>query len=151
MSETKFQVIDQRVVAELAQQATASPRKRSHLILHSDHNDHVQRLVIVLQPGSYVRPHQHSEQWEVLVLLQGRGELLNFSPAGEVLARVEMSPQSPVAQIPIGEWHTFLVLEPDTAVMEIKPGPYRPNEFADWAPAEGDPRVPEFMRKLSKP
>jgi hypothetical protein len=61
-----------------------------------------------------------------------------------------MSNSSPVAQIPIGAWHGFFVLEPNTAVMEIKPGPYRPNEFAEWAPSEGAPGVPQFLECLAK-
>jgi dTDP-4-dehydrorhamnose 3,5-epimerase-like enzyme len=42
-----------------------------------------------------------------------------------------MNAGAPIAQIPIGAWHGFVVLEPNTTVMEIKSGPYRPNEFAD--------------------
>jgi cupin fold WbuC family metalloprotein len=74
----------------------------------------------------------------MLVLLQGRGKLLRFSADGEVVGRSEMSPQAPVVQIPAGVWHGFRVVEPGTAVMEVKPGPYRPSEFAEWAPPEGD-------------
>jgi hypothetical protein len=51
-----------------------------------------------------------------------------------------------VVQIPIGVWHGFVVLEPNTAVLEIKPGPYLPNEFADWAPEEGDATATGFVK-----
>ena len=143
--EASIQVVDQPTISRLALEAENSPRKRSHLLLHSGPNDQVQRLFIVLQPGSYVRPHQHSEQWEVLILLRGRGQLLQFNANGELLCRSEMSVAAPVVQIPIGAWHGFVVLERDTAVMEIKPGPYRPNEFARWAAPEGDARVYRFL------
>jgi hypothetical protein len=59
----------------------------------------------------------------MLILLQGRGNLLRFSADGETLDRLEMSAAVPVAQIKAGVWHGFIVLEPDTAVMEVKPGP----------------------------
>jgi cupin fold WbuC family metalloprotein len=150
LSDEQIQLIDHLAIADLAHQAENSPRKRAHLLLHAGHDDQVQRLLIVLQPGSYVRPHHHSQQWEVLVALQGRGHLLSFSEAGHLLDRLEMSNSSPVAQIPIGAWHGFFVLEPNTAVMEIKPGPYRPNEFAGWAPSEGAPGVPQFLECLAK-
>lgn len=147
--EPQIQRIDRRTIANLAQQAADSPRKRSHLLLHADHADQVQRLMIALQPGSYVRPHHHSQQWEMLVALQGRGYLHRFSETGSLLERYEMSSSSPVAQVRIGEFHSFLVLEPNTAVLEFKPGPYRPNEFAEWAPPEGHASAPMFLRWLA--
>jgi cupin fold WbuC family metalloprotein len=148
MNSTKreqIHVVGQREIGRMAREAAHSPRKRVHLLLHDGPQDQVQRLLIVLQPGSYVRPHHHSQQWEMLVLQQGRGMLLNFSADGHLLAREEMSAASPIAQIPIGVWHGFIVLDAATAVMEIKPGPYRPNEFAHWAPAEADARAPAFI------
>jgi cupin fold WbuC family metalloprotein len=147
--EAQIQLIDHRTIANLAQQAADSPRKRSHLLLHAGHADQVQRLVIVLQPGSYVRPHHHSQQWEMLVALQGRGYLHRFSETGRLLDRFEMSSSSKVAQIQIGEFHGFLVLDPDTVILEIKPGPYRPNEFAEWAPPEGHASAPMFIGWLA--
>jgi hypothetical protein len=46
---------------------------------------------------------------------------------------------------PDGVWHGFVVLEPNTAVLEIKPGPYVAKEFADWAPKEGDLNAGRFV------
>ncbi len=99
---TSIRVIDQPTIAGLALEAEHSPRKRSHLLLHSGPDDQVQRLLIVLQPGSYVRPHRHSEQWEVLILLRGRGQLLQFSENGALLCCSEVSVAAPIVQIPTG-------------------------------------------------
>jgi cupin fold WbuC family metalloprotein len=148
MTEASLQIIDSSIIAGLIEDSTASERKRSHLLLHSGHDDQVQRLLIALQPGTYVRPHHHSEQWEMLVLLRGSGRLLSFSEDGRVLSCLEMKKTSPFAQIPIGVWHGFAVLEQDTLVMEVKPGPYRSNEFAEWAPAEGSSDVPAYLRRV---
>ena len=93
--------------------------------------------------------HHHPEQWEMLVLLQGSGDLLRFDADGKISSRSQMSAQAPVAQIPPGLWHGFWVAEPGTAIMEVKPGPYRPSEFAEWAPPEGDANVTEFLRQLA--
>jgi cupin fold WbuC family metalloprotein len=105
--------------------------------------------MIVLQPGTYIRPHHHSEQWELVVLLQGRGDLLRFDGSGCLADRIELSRSAPVVQIPAGVWHGFVVREKDTAVLEIKPGPYRPNEFVDWAPEEGAPDASRMVEWLS--
>jgi cupin fold WbuC family metalloprotein len=129
----RIELLDESQISDLASEAETAPRRRTHLLLHSGPQDQVQRLMIVLQPGSYIRPHHHSQQWELLVLLQGRGNLLSFDGSGCLAGRVALSRSAQVAQIPAGVWHGFVVLENDTAVLEIKPGPYRPNEFANWA------------------
>jgi cupin fold WbuC family metalloprotein len=145
----EFQAVDRKTIAEMARDAARSERKRVHLLLHAGHDDQVQRLMIVMQPGTYVRPHHHSRQWEMLVLLQGRGDLLSFHADGKISDRIAMSPATPVVQIPAGAWHGFIVLEPDTAVIEVKPGPYQPTEFADWAPPEGDPKTPALLQSFA--
>ena len=130
---------------QLAQQAAGAPRKRSHLLLHSGPDDQVQRLLIAARPGTYVRPHQHSRQWEMLVLLRGRLDLLTFDEGGEVLTRKSLEPAAPVVQIAVAEWHAAVVRAPDTVVLEVKPGPYRANEFADWAPEEGHAQAAKLV------
>jgi cupin fold WbuC family metalloprotein len=145
----RIELLDESQISDLASEAETAPRRRTHLLLHSGPQDQVQRLMIVLQPGSYIRPHHHSQQWELLVLLQGRGNLLSFDGSGCLADRMELSRSAQVAQIPAGVWHGFVVLENDTAVLEIKPGPYRPNEFADWAPEEGAPDARRMVEWLS--
>jgi cupin fold WbuC family metalloprotein len=144
------QVVDATTIADLISKAETSARKRTHLLLHGGHHDQVQRMAIMLEPGTYLRPHRHSEQWEILALLRGRCDLLKFSPQGELTGRIEMSSASPVVQIPIGTWHGLYVCEKATMLLEVKPGPYRPNEFADWAPPEGDPAVPQYLESLGR-
>jgi cupin fold WbuC family metalloprotein len=139
------QLVGSEQLALLLQAATASTRKRSHLLLHADQQDQVQRLLIALEPESYVRPHVHGEQWEMIVLLRGRFDFLIFDPQAELVQRLAMSIASPVVQIPRGTWHSGVALAPETLVLEIKPGPYRPNEFAPWAPEEGEPTSGAFV------
>lgn len=145
-----IQAVGEAAIAELLSQAETSERKRAHLLLHGDHQDQVQRLAIMLERGTYVRPHQHGEQWEMLALLRGRCDVLQFSPQGQLIRRIEMSAACPIVQIPIGTWHGVHVCENATMLLEVKPGPYRPNEFADWAPPEGDPAVPRYLASLAR-
>ena len=139
------QLVGSEQLVPLLEAAGASTRKRSHLLLHADQQDQVQRLLIALEPESYVRPHVHSEQWEMIVLLRGRFDFLIFDPQAELVQRLAMSVTAPVVQIPRGTWHSGVALAPETLVLEIKPGPYRPNEFAPWAPGEGEPASGIFM------
>lgn len=138
------QHVGERQLDELLRQAAAGARRRSHILLHQDHQDQVQRLLIAIEPDSYVRPHVHSEQWEMLVLLRGRLDLLIFSPRAELVQRLAMDVAAPVVQIPRGTFHGA-VARSASVVMEVKPGPYRPNEFAEWAPEEGGTATAAFL------
>lgn len=131
----------------LTEQAAASPRLRTHLLMHDGHDDQVQRLLIAGQPGTYVRPHLHSESWELLALLRGAGRLLRFDDKGALTSVVEMrAGEAALVQIAPGKPHGFAVTEPDTVLMEVKPGPYRPNEFLDWTVEEGTEAAADFVR-----
>jgi cupin fold WbuC family metalloprotein len=102
-------------------------------------------LLIGLEPDSYVRPHMHSVQWEMIVLLRGRLDLLIFDPQAQLVQRLALGAASPVAQVPRATWHSGVALQSQTLVLEVKPGPYRPNEFAEWAPSEGDTPAAAFV------
>src|SRR5260370_39876087 len=104
------QVVDHRQIAELATRARAVPRKRAHLLLHEGPTDSVQRLIILLQPNTYVRPPHHSREWEMLVLQQGRGNLLVFDGDARLMDRMALNPGSSAVQIPIGLWPVFVGL-----------------------------------------
>jgi cupin fold WbuC family metalloprotein len=140
-----LQLVDAIQLRQLTEQAAAAPRKRSHLLLHAGPDDQVQRLLISAQPDTYVRPHHHSRQWEMLILQRGCVDILIFDDNGKVQSRNTLDRMTPIAQIPISQWHTCIVREPDTVIIEIKPGPYQPNEFAGWAPEEGYEQAAKFL------
>jgi len=144
------QPVTETQIAALLADSRSSPRRRAHLLLHAGHHDQVQRLLIALQPGTYVRPHQHSQQWEMLTFNRGTLDLIAFDEGGVLRERHRLTPASPVIQIPPGTWHGGIAVEPDTIVMEVKPGPYRPNEFADWAPEENVPDAVGLVRWLEE-
>jgi cupin fold WbuC family metalloprotein len=82
----------------------------------------------------------------MVVLLRGRLDFLIFSAQAELVQRLSMSVASPVVQIARGTWHSGVALQSETLVLEVKPGPYRPNEFAEWAPEEGHAASSAFVR-----
>ena len=81
-----MKMIDHDICQQLLTQALSSPRLRTHQLWHSDHQDRVQRLVVAAQPGTYFRPHLHSEQWELLQPLFGEGDLLTLGEQGMIKA-----------------------------------------------------------------
>jgi len=147
MQQDKSQLdfVDAGRLSQLCEAARLSPRGRSHLLLHAGHDDQVQRLLIALEPSTYVRAHKHSEQWEMLVLLRGQVDVLLLSDEGSLLRRETLNTAAPVIQIPMLQCHCAVSLTPGSIVMEIKPGPYRANEFMAWAPEEGSDGAGPFL------
>lgn len=146
-----MKTIDADTIAALKAEATQVARRRTHATLHDELSDPVQRVVIALQPGTYVRPHRHGHGvWELFALLDGALAVLSFDGDGTVTQRVELRPGGArMAQLEPGSWHTVIALAPDTLALEIKPGPYRPTsdkDFAAWAPAEGQDGAADMLR-----
>jgi len=89
-------------------------------------------------------------QWEMLVLLNGSLDVLFFDDTARVQERIRLAPDcTKVLQIPQGQVHGASVVADDTVVIEVKPGPYRANEFMDWAPAENSPEAASFVEWLA--
>jgi cupin fold WbuC family metalloprotein len=137
--------INEKLFKEMAESANASSRKRVHFCLHKNHDDPVQRLCVVMEPGTYIRPHRHAnpEKWEFFVILKGRAHVILFDDNGTVTARQPLDPNggSCGLEIPASEWHTLVVEKNDTLLVEVKPGPFvepSENDFALWAPAEDE-------------
>ena len=133
-------------LAALVVEAQNAPRQRKNLNLHPTLADPVQRLLNAFEPGTYVRPHQHSDpgKWELFAILHGRALVLAFTNAGIVQERHELAPAGGVQVIEIaaGTWHTLAALESGTVLLEVKQGPYAPagpRDFAPWAPPECTP------------
>ncbi len=82
----------------------------------------------------------------MLVLLRGRLDLLIFNEGRKVMSRKSLVPAAPVVHIAVSEWHAGVVRAPDTLVLEVKPGPYRPNEFANWSPEEGHEQATKLVQ-----
>lgn len=145
------------LLKDLTARAKRSDRKRTHYNLHPELDDPVQRLVIAIEPGSYIRPHRHPEKgkWELFIVLTGAAVMLVFDDKGQVTQRFELSVNGDnhAVEVPDQAWHTLAALEPGTVMMEFKPGPYAPlaeEDFASWAPAEGDGQAAWFEERFRK-
>ncbi|WP_064609564.1 WbuC family cupin fold metalloprotein [Photobacterium sp. J15] len=148
-----YRVIDKELLDELVLKAQESPRKRSHFSIHSDFTDPVQRMLIGLASGTYVRPHMHPQpnKWEMLVGVRGKSLLLIFDRDGVIKERIILSEKDFAfgAEMKPKTWHMVLPLDEDSVILEIKPGPYNPSdvvEFAQWAPEENDKGIVNFIK-----
>jgi len=148
-------LFDDSLLNELIDKARSSARLRANHNVHAQLDEPVQRLLIAIEPGSYVRPHRHPEQekWEFFMVLRGRLAALLFDVQG--LRREELSPSGPVHgfEIPFNTWHCVVALESGSVFFEVKQGPYTPlddKDFATWAPQEGESGCEEVVQWLTE-
>lgn len=134
-----------------------SPRKRIIQPLHKSGADMLQRMLNVLQPGSYIQPHRHltPPKPESFVVLAGAIGFVVFDDIGGITDRFYLSPSQDAIGIDIepGIFHTFFAIEPDTVLFEVKLGPYirsSDKDFASWAPFENSPASLEYLAKLQE-
>ena len=151
--------IDQALIDQKARDARASNRQRDIHVLHTGDEDTLQRMLNALQPGTYVTPHRHVAvpKAEAVVVLRGSLGFVHFEDDGSYDEQhfVHLDPKQGVFGVDYraGVWHTFIALEPDTVVFEVKPGPYdaaTDKEFAPWAPGEGDAGVVDYLQVLEE-
>ncbi len=150
--------IDSETLAGLVESARQSPRGRSHLNMHPQLDDPIQRLLVAVEPDSYIRPHRHSQsgKWEWVSVLHGSFYIFIFDDKGRILDKHLLRAQgsgTKIIELPPGCWHSLLSLETGSVFFEMKPGPYTPAEekdFAVWAPKEQAEAVPMFIDWLQQ-
>ncbi len=149
-----MKTVSDSLLNDLSKKAKKSPRKRAHFLFHK-HQDPVQRMVNVMEPGSYIIPHKHEnpDKIEAFIILKGRAACLFFDDNGNITdinVIDENGPQYAV-DIPPRIWHTFVSLKSGTALFEVIQGPYNADTHknkAPWAPPEEEGA--EYLNKLER-
>jgi len=148
--------IDEELVLQAVAASRESPRKRIIQPLHKEGAAVLQRMLNAIQPGSYIRPHRHAvDRAESIIVIAGSLLYLVFNEKGEVSQFLELRAGTACFGVDTegGVWHSFLAMEPDTVLFEVKPGPYdavNDKEFASWAPVESGPQATEYLEVLQK-
>ncbi|MDY1036259.1 WbuC family cupin fold metalloprotein [Lelliottia sp. CFBP8978] len=134
-----MKLIDRTILSNLFSNASLSERLRSHLLLHTSHNDKVQRLLIGLVKGSYVEPHFHelSHQWEMFIVMEGVIEVCLYNEFGEVKRKfmVGENTNCSVVEFSPGDIHSVECISEKALMMEVKEGPFDSNNaksFPRW-------------------
>lgn len=147
--------IDRSLLAEVAAQAAASPRRRKNHNFHPTDSYPAHRLLNALEPDSYVPPHRHLDPTkdETVVCLHGRLGLVTFDAGGVVTDTLVAGPGEEVLgfDIPHGVYHSVLALDSGTVFLEAKSGPFvalTEAEKASWAPTEGASGADAYLASL---
>ncbi|MGV1045278.1 WbuC family cupin fold metalloprotein [Limnohabitans sp.] len=144
---------------DLTAQAQGNLRKRKHRNIHESYADPCQRLFNAIEPGSYIRPHRHAAdpRDELLIAVRGSMALVTFDEQGVVTGVVRFGVDrngegfAVGAEVPANTWHTVIASEPGCVLLEVKAGPFDPNQpkdLAPWAPDEGSAAAAEYLAKL---
>lgn len=149
-------IIESSLIERAIAASRESPRGRIIFPFHKTSSDPLQRMLNVLQPGSYIHPHHHSNppRAESIVVLAGSISYITFDECGEVAEHYILGVHSARMGVDTegDTYHTFFALEPDTVLFEVKPGPYNAcadKEFAPWAPPEYSEDAKRYLEELS--
>lgn len=147
--------IDTSLLKSVTEEARKSQRLRMNFNLHDSLDDPCQRLLNAIEPGTYVRPHRHSDppKSEAFIALCGRMSLLVFDDQGNITDSLLLAPGEGLvgAEVPPGIWHSIVSHESGSVFFEVKHGPYHPltdKDFASWAPVEGGPSADDYLESL---
>jgi cupin fold WbuC family metalloprotein len=150
-----MKIIDNKRLDLLSREAAKSARLRKNLNLHDDYADPCQRLFNAMEPGTYIRPHRHTEppKPECFMAIRGRMALIVFREDGSIEQVVPFGCGCDVVAIdlPPAVWHSLVSLKAGSIFFETKPGPYTPlsdKDFAPWAPGEDSPEVSSYLASL---
>lgn len=167
------QWITGELLEQVLEEARSSPRRRTNFNFHQSMEENPHRFLNVMLRGTYVRPHHHTSppKSESFLIIDGSVAFCLFDEKGNLaeckLVGRDLPEEAPICteygiqgglqshglgvDIVPGLWHTLLVLSNEAICFEVKPGPYKPStdkEFADWAPAEGQPETHAFLEEL---
>jgi cupin fold WbuC family metalloprotein len=154
-----MKIFDVQYLDDLSNKASISPRLRQHCNVHQSYQDECQRLFNAIEPGSYIRPHRHASdpREELLIAVRGAMALVNFDNQGVVTNVLRFGNDRHGGRLALGaevspsSWHTVIALEKGSVLLEVKAGPFDPNQpkdLAPWAPEEGSATASAYLRRL---
>ncbi|MBV8549939.1 MAG: WbuC family cupin fold metalloprotein [Acidobacteriaceae bacterium] len=153
MKTPDLQLLTPALFEDLVHRAKESPRLRTNYNFHRNMVDNPHRFLNVMAHGTYIAPHRHLDppKSESFLVLEGGIAFYTFEDSGKISAVAVLGRDAVGIDIQPGVWHTLAVLSAHAVCFEVKPGPYsaaNDKDFAPWAPREGDPGVPAYLKYL---
>ena len=154
-----MKVFNTQYLHDLTDQAKSSPRLRQHRNIHQNYQDACQRLFNAIEPGSYIRPHRHASEPkdELLIAIRGSMALITFDDKGSVTGILRFGSEKYGSDLAVGAevacntWHTVVALDAGCVLLEVKAGPFDPNQpkdLAPWAPEEGSEAAADYLNRV---
>jgi cupin fold WbuC family metalloprotein len=154
-----MKIFDAQYLDSLTDQAKVSSRLRQHRNVHQSYQEASQRLFNAIEPGSYIRPHRHASdpREELLIAVRGVMAMVAFDEQGAVTNVLRFGTERHGETVAVGTevssstWHTVIALEPGCVLLEVKAGPFDPNQpkdLAPWAPEENSAAARDYYDRM---
>ena len=124
-------IIDKKILDDLTMRAKESPRLRMNMDLRNSAEDHSQRMLNAIEPGTVLPIHRHTDSSVTIVCIRGHFEELLYDDNGYLLDKIDMVPGGTVVNLPIGQWHSLNSLESGTVILEVQDGKWEPLKEED--------------------
>ena len=117
-------IINTNLLDALSAQAKVSPRLRMNLDLRNTPEDHSQRMLNALEPGTVMPIHRHQNTSETVVVLRGKVKWLYYNEKGELTDTILVEAGGDICglSVPKGQWHSIECLESGSVILETKDG-----------------------------
>ena len=145
-----------REIEFLKERVKAAPRGRVRLCAHTDNEDRLHEMIIVLSGQTYIRPHKHFQKSESFHIIEGAVDVVILDDAGKIREVIQMGALASGRQfyyrLSQPTYHTLLIRSELLVVHEITNGPFQQNDalFAPWAPEEGSPAAAQYLKQLDQ-
>lgn len=123
-----YMIIDTDLSDDLTRRAQTSPRLRMNMDLHNSPEDHSQRMLNAIEPGTVMPIHRNLASSETVALLRGKIRWYFYDDNGKVDEEVVLDANGDVRCINVekGRWHSLECLESGSVLLECKDGAYKP-------------------------
>lgn len=119
---------DISLLDNLTVQGKANPRLRQAYDLRTTPEDHSQRILNAMEPGTIIPIHRHRSTTETVVVLRGKLRQNFYDDAGHLTESFIAAPNSDIMgfSVELGRWHNSESLASSTVILECKDGKYEP-------------------------
>ena len=145
--------INNELVDQIIGEAKQSQRHMARLLLHFDHEDPVQEMLIAMGRDCAVMPNRSVGRSESLQIVKGEMLLIIFDDNGNVVKRVEMRPAGSdtvfLYRLSSTPWHTMIPLSEIVVVHEALQGPFNNSSepLPDWVPGDSQD-LKQFLKEI---
>ena len=120
--------LDISLLDTLTAQGKVNPRLRQAYDLKTTPEDHSQRILNAMEPGTIIPIHRHRGSTETVVMLRGKLRQNFYDDAGHLTESFIVAPNSDIMgfSVELGRWHNSESLAYGTGILECKDGKYEP-------------------------
>ena len=124
-----MEIIDEKLIEKVTEEAKASPRLRKNYNFHKSLSEKCHRFLNALEPGTQIPVHHHPTKDETVVILKGKVRVTTYNDDGEVMQSCIISYEDGIygVDIPKNTWHGVECLKP-SILFECKEGPFVEHE-----------------------